>query len=133
MSSFLSTQWFEETNATLARVGSPPLEGDKTFRVVFEFDDAPSGAPHALTLSVTGAGTRVEPGDHLLATTIIRLSFDTARRITSGSLDSTSALREGKLKVRGDVRALDPLLSWLFASYPLNVDQGAPPRPPSTA
>ena len=127
MSDFLSPQWFEETNATLSSVESPPLDGDESFRVVFEFDDAPSGAPHALTFSVTGAGTRVEPGDHLLATTIIRLSFDTARRITLGSLDSASALREGRLKVRGDVRTLDPLLSWLFARYPHRDDRGAPP------
>jgi hypothetical protein len=117
---FLSSEWFDSLNETLRAAGSPPLDRDAAvFRVVLEFSDAPSSLPHALTFTLTPDGASVDPGDHLAADTLIRLTYADALALTSGSFDSATALREGRIKVRGDFNAVVPLLSWLQRAHPL--------------
>ncbi|HQT99983.1 MAG TPA: SCP2 sterol-binding domain-containing protein [Acidimicrobiales bacterium] len=118
MSSFLSPQWFNETNELLARSGPAPVTSEEPLRVVFEVDAAPHGVPHAFTISLGALGVRVDPGDHLAAHTVLRLSFDDARRITLGELDGSTALREGRVKLRGDVNELVQLLDWMVRAHP---------------
>jgi putative sterol carrier protein len=114
---FLSAEWLKALNDTLRAAGPVPLDGATSdFRVVFEFTEAPSSSAHALTFTVTAEGATVESGDHLAANTVVRLSYKDAEALTAGSLDSASALREGRLKVRGDVHALVPLLNWLHGA-----------------
>ena len=117
MAEFLSAEWLAALNNTLRAAGPAPLEGPASvFRVVLEFSDAPSSSPHALTFTLKADGASVEAGDHLAANTVVRLSYKDAQALTAGTLDSASALREGRLKVRGDVPDLVPLLSWLHAA-----------------
>ena len=119
MADFLSTEWFQELNDTLENAGPVPLDDDAaTTRVVIEFPDAPSNGPHAITFSIGPDGARVDSGDHLAADAIVRLSFDDASALTNGDIDSASALRDGRVKVRGDVNAIVPLLSWLQRAHP---------------
>ncbi len=118
MSDFLSPAWFEETNALLARAGATPIKSDEALRVVFHLDGAPNALAHAFTLTIAPEGVSVEAGDHLAAHTMLRLSFDDARRITRGELDGATALREGRLKVRGELNALVELLEWLSRAHP---------------
>jgi putative sterol carrier protein len=114
---FLSDEWLTTLNDTLSGAGSAPLEDPQsTFRVVLEFADAPSSVAHALTFSVDASGARADLGDHLAANAVIRLSYKDAKALTSGTLDSASALREGRLKIRGDLHGLVPLLSWMQSS-----------------
>jgi len=115
---FLTSEWFEETNALLAAAGAGPLGGEEPLRVVFQLDGEPNSLPHAFTFSLSPQGARVEPGDHLLAHTMLRLSYDDARRVTRGELDGATALREGRLKVRGDVSGLVEVLEWLTRAHP---------------
>ncbi len=115
MAAFLSPEWFEALTHTLALAGPPPLTASKEpFRVVFEFSDAPSAGPHAITFVVDAQGASADAGDHLAADAVIRLSYRDAEALTQGTLDSASALREGRVKIRGDVHGLVPLLSWLL-------------------
>jgi hypothetical protein len=114
VSVFLSDQWFEELNSRLAT--SAPAEGPVgtvDCEVVFAVSDVPAGLPSALTLSISNEGVRVSAGVSAHATTIVRLSYDDAAALTSGRLDSATALREGRIKVRGDVNALVPAAGWL--------------------
>ena len=74
--------------------------------------------PHALSLSVSTDGASAEVGDHLAADAVIRLSYRDAEALTDGTLDSADALREGRLKVRGDIHGLVPLLAWLLQAHP---------------
>jgi putative sterol carrier protein len=114
---FLSAEWLAALNDTLRAAPPAPRESPASvFRVVFEFSDTPSSSPHALTFIINADGASVELGDHLAANTVVRLSFKDAEALTAGTLDSASALREGRLKVRGDVHALVPLLGWLHAT-----------------
>ena len=117
MNNFLSDLWFEELNARLhSSPGLPWPPGARPSLVVVDMTDAPDGLPHALTLLVTETGVRVVPGDSLGADAVLRLNFTDAAALTSGKLDSASALREGRIKVRGDVNVLVPLATWLHAA-----------------
>jgi SCP-2 sterol transfer family protein len=116
---FLSGAWFQELNETLENAERVPIEANAaTIRVVLEFPDAPSNGPHALTFTIGAEGARVEPGDHLAADAIVQLSFADASSLTDGAIDSASALRDGRVKVRGDINAIVPLISWLQRAHP---------------
>jgi len=52
-----------------------------------------------------------EPGDNLLADTLLRLTYADARSLFRGDIDSAGALREGRIKVRGNINALVPCSS----------------------
>jgi hypothetical protein len=117
MANFLSAEWFVALNETLSRVDLPPLRDRTDLRVVLEFVDGPSTAPHAMALTVNETGAFAEPGDHLAADAVVRLTFADAEALSQGTLESAVALREGRLKVRGDVQALVPLLDWLLESH----------------
>lgn len=121
MSEFLSPEWFESLNATLNAAGPAPLEnGLAAFRIVFEFAGAPSSAPHAITITLGQNRSSVETGDHLMADALLRLNYEDAKGIFEGAGDSASALRQGKVKARGDLSALVPLLSWMQQAHPVS-------------
>jgi hypothetical protein len=116
---FLSVEWIEQLNDTLRNAGPVPFESaESTVRVVLEFPDAPKSAPHALTFTLSGEGASVEAGDHLAADAIVRLSYEEATSLTNGTIDSASALRDGRIKVRGDINAIVPVLGWLQRAHP---------------
>jgi SCP-2 sterol transfer family len=117
VASFLSAEWIVALNEALTRAGVPPLGERSELRVVLEFVDGPSSAPHAMTLTVNAVGASVEAGDHLAADAVVRLTYADAEALTQGTLESAVALREGRLKVSGDVQALVPLLDWLLESH----------------
>ena len=119
MADFLSDSWFGLLNETLAQAGPVPVKQDVLFRIVVEMTDAPGAAPHALTLTIRDGEATVEPGDNLLADTLLRLSYADARALFRGDLDSAGALREGRVKVRGNINALVPLLEWMLRAHPL--------------
>ncbi|HET9089737.1 MAG TPA: SCP2 sterol-binding domain-containing protein [Acidimicrobiales bacterium] len=111
MPDFLSPGWFSDLNAALAAVEPPDGE---LRRVVVEFLSAPSGVAHAMTFSVGPAGCGVALGDHLGADALLRIDYADARAIAEGRLTSADALREGRVKVRGDVDVFQSLLEWLL-------------------
>ena len=118
MADFLTDEWFASVNEGLARAEPVPLAPAQTRRVVFELADAPASGPHALTFSLASDSASVTPGDHLAADAIIRLAYRDAEALARGELDSANALREGRIKVRGDVNAVVPLLEWLTRAHP---------------
>ncbi len=119
MADFLSAEWFTQLNETLRSAGPVPFEGGaSTVRVVLEFPDAPKSAPHAVTFTLSAEGASVEAGDHLAADAIVQLSYADATSLTSGGIDSASALRDGRIKVRGDINAIVPVLGWLQRAHP---------------
>lgn len=118
MADFLGADWLVALNDTLASAGTSPLVTGEAVTVVLEFADGPATKPHALTFIVTPEGARARVGDDLTAQTVIRLSYRDAESLTNGTLESNVALREGRLKLRGDVHALVPLLDWLLSTHP---------------
>ena len=119
MAEFLSAQWLDELNHQLRAAGPIPLEsGSPAFRLVLEFLDAPSPVAHAMTFTMSEEGGSISVGDHLAADATVSLSYNDALALTTGRLDSATALREGRVKVRGDINTVVPLLSWLQLAHP---------------
>ena len=113
MADFLSAQWIAQRQRRLDELGAVPLEEAEVVRVVIEFPDAPGTVAHALTLTLGVDGARLEIGDHLGADALVRLSYLDATALHQGRLDSATALREGRVKVRGDLRLVVDALGWL--------------------
>jgi putative sterol carrier protein len=115
VSAFLSEEWFAGLGESLKNAGPPPFDdGAVDVRIVFELSDAPASLPHALTFNVTRDEVTVQIGDHLAADAVIRISYEDASRLANGTLTSAKAVRDGRLKIRGDVHGLVPLLGWLL-------------------
>jgi hypothetical protein len=116
---FLSTEWFAELTTTLRDAGPVPFrDADSILRVVIEFPDAPTTGPHAMTFCLSSEGATVDAGDHLAANAMVRLTYADALALSLGELDSAAALREGRIKVRGDINAIVPVLGWLQQAHP---------------
>jgi len=113
MTTFLSSDWFSDVNLRLAEAEVSSLADVSPTIVVVEFPDAPSDGARALTLTLSPAGARVTPGDHLGADTVIRLPYEVAVAISTGASDAATALRQGRLKVRGDVNNLVVFAPWM--------------------
>jgi putative sterol carrier protein len=64
----------------------------------------------------TGASLRA--GDDPLADASVRVNYADALDLTQGRFDSATALREGRVKVRGDINAIVPMLGWLQLAHP---------------
>ena len=122
MAEFLSKGWFESQNETLAQAGPVPLEDGAALLVVLEFTDGPSTLPYAITFTLGLDGASVAPGDHLAADALVRLSYDDALALTKGLYDSATALREGRVKVSGNVNAVVSLLAWLQLAHSSSTD-----------
>jgi hypothetical protein len=116
VSRFLSEQWFEGLNGRLTTATPPTLpDGAQPCQLVIELTGAPEGGPDALTLIVAPERLRVVAGVVASPDATLRLGFDDAAALAEGRLDSASALREGRVKVRGNVNIIVPLASWLQA------------------
>jgi putative sterol carrier protein len=116
---FLSDKWFDDLNENLRHADPIPLDANsQTFRVVLEFVDGPTSLPHAITFTMSADGASLCAGDHLAADAMVSLTYADALALTTGRFDSATALREGRVKVRGDINAIVPLLSWLQLAHP---------------
>jgi putative sterol carrier protein len=113
---FLSPEWFEEVNARLAQAGPVPGDGPES-HVVFELVGAPASGVHAMTFTM-GEDLSLAAGDHLAAATLVRLSLADAKALVAGELESATALREGRLKVSGDLGRLVELAGFLQGVLP---------------
>ncbi len=115
---FLSDAWFDELNA---RLGASELvalpEGASPCEVAFDLTDAPMTFAQALTLSITNTRASVAPGHGEHVDVTLRLNYEDAAALVAGRLDSASALRDGRVKVSGDVNVLIPLAGWLQAIF----------------
>jgi hypothetical protein len=111
----LSDQWFEDLNVRLAATPLSLPDDARACVIVLEVSDAPPSGARAITLRVDADGARIAPGDTPGADAVVRLGFADAAALAAGELDSATALREGRLKVRGDVNALVPLAGWLHS------------------
>jgi hypothetical protein len=124
VAAFCSPEWLDEINARLRRVPAPPASPTPTvLRVVFEFPDAPAAAVRAMTFTADAGGAHLEAGDHLLADCVVRLTHADASRLAAGELDGGRALREGRLKVRGDVNAVIAFGTWIEAARTLTATE----------
>ena len=113
---FAGGEWFATLNASLAAAGPvPALDAER--RIVIHLLKAPGRAPHAFTITLGPLGASAAAGDHLAADAVLRIDYADAARLARGDLDSATALREGRVKVRGDVGVVVALLDWLLGAH----------------
>ena len=112
MTTFLSPGWFDQAGERLALAASPGT--DTVSRIItLVVVDGPLGVPSAMSLSVSAEGATLAPGARDDASVTIRLSYEDALALSGGTLESATALRDGRVKVAGDLAALTPLGPWL--------------------
>jgi len=111
---FLSADWFRTINEVLQSATPEPVG---SWRVVFEWPDGPSSAPHAMTLSCLEGVVNIGIGDHLAADALVTLAFADAKSLAAGSLDVADALRSGRFKLRGDAKAVVEMANALRAAF----------------
>ncbi len=113
---FLEPPWFDDINSRLAAIAIDPDLAQRRVSVVFQFLDAPATAPHAMTFRVEPTGARVEPVDDISADLVVTITYEDAARLARGEIRSSQALRDGRLKVRGDVNALIVFSTWMSSA-----------------
>lgn len=126
MATVLTTDWFARINARLAAAASrsqTPPEG--SIRVIFEFTNTPEGEPGAITIVLAHGHASIAPGGRLPADVVIRLSFDDAVALAEGHVSGGRALRDGRLKVRGDTDALNQFGTWIVATQSAAADEAS--------
>jgi hypothetical protein len=111
-----SDAWLAECNAALA--GLPGLDEGRGPLVVTELvRDAPAGAHAAVTLVADHDGARLVAGDQAGAAAWLTVSMADAEALHRGDLDPATALTEGRIRVRGDLRAVVELVGVLAEAH----------------
>ena len=121
MADFLSDEWFAHINETLElAVLAESLSLDASLEVVFHFRDAPANGPAAMTFSLAGGKASLVAGIVHEPDAVVTLTHQDARAMADGTMSGGVALREGRLKVRGDVNAVTTYGAWMVAAQSSN-------------
>lgn len=116
---FLEPAWFESMNRRLSSVSlDSQLSAERVcVRVVFDITKSPPSASDVMTFFVDEQGTRLEAVADPAPDLVVSVSYADAAQISSGQMRSSQALRDGRLKVRGDVNALIQFSAWMSEAH----------------
>jgi len=106
--------WLASCNEALSDAGRH--EG-RALVVTELVTDAPASAHAAITLVADDEGVRLVAGEHPAATAWLTITMRDAAALHEGSLDPAAALAEGRVKVRGDLRAVVDAASLLADAH----------------
>lgn len=108
--------WLEECNTALASV--PGTAPDARPLVVTErVTGVPEGAHDHITLVVDEAGARLRGGEVAAPSAWITIAMQDAEALHLGRLDPAVALTEGRVRVRGDLRAVVDAMALLAEAH----------------
>ncbi len=105
--------WADRLAATLAGAGPAPTPDGREVRITLQVEGS---TPAAATLVLSPAGSRVEPAVERPDATV-RLDAAGADELASGST-VMAVLREGRVRVSGDVSVVVALADWLAGHRP---------------
>jgi hypothetical protein len=109
-------EWVAECNQALAQLGAPVLTADRL--VVTELvAEAPPGRHAAITLVADAASAHLVAGEDPAASAWLTVSMSDAEALHEGSLDPARALVEGRIRIRGDFRAVVDAVGMLAAAH----------------
>jgi hypothetical protein len=107
--------WIDACNGVLADVPGPT---DGKDLVVTELvADAPEGAHRAITLRADQTGVRLVAGEDPATRAWLTVSIDDAEALHAGALEPSAALAAGRVRVRGDLRAIVEAVSVLAEAH----------------
>lgn len=113
----LTDAWLAECNAALASLPGRP-EHDRVVLTELVEGTRPPQHP-AITLVADATGVRLEPGADDESSATLSVSLEDAEALQSGSLRPADALAEGRVRVRGDLRAVVEGIELLAAASAL--------------
>jgi hypothetical protein len=106
---FLSAEWLGQLEEALGDLCVPGREEGLSLQQVVR---APGGE-RAYAILIGPGGTRVRPGRLEHPDVVVSEDMDTARAVARGELSAQAALREGRIRIRGDVARFLALLGAL--------------------
>lgn len=110
---FLSDEWLAACNGALGALGAP----GRAVVVTEVVTGAPEGCLGEVTLVADGDGVRLVAGHRDDATAWLTLAYADAEALNEGRTDPARALTEGKVRVRGDLRAVVDATALLAAAH----------------
>jgi len=107
--------WLAACNAALEGVAGP--EDGRALVVTELVADAPPGAHGEITFVADEHGVRLVTDADVAPSAWLTVSMRDAEALHEGSLDPATALAEGRVRVRGDLRAIVEAVSVLAAAH----------------
>jgi hypothetical protein len=116
LSPLFSDAWLAECNEALASI-SPPGDDARRLVVTERIVGAGATARDAVTLVSDEAGVRLVAGEQPGVTAWLTVSMDDAAALHEGRLEPATALAEGRIRVRGDLRGVVEAVGLLSAAH----------------
>jgi hypothetical protein len=113
---FLSPEWCDAINVRATMMNSPVIS--RTPGVTRAAPARQRRPARSATVSLNGGHLSVEPGQRGESDLTLSLQLADGHALISGGLDSASLIREGRLRVRGDLSRLVAVSSLLSALRP---------------
>jgi hypothetical protein len=110
-------EWLAECNLALAELSAPLASGTDRLVVTELIAQAPAGRHGAITLVADTGGVRLASGEDPAASAWLTVSMRDAEALHAGLLDPARALVEGRLRIRGDFRAVVEAVGLLAAAH----------------
>jgi putative sterol carrier protein len=104
VAALLTDAWLASCNEALA--AAPARDAERPLVVTELVPDAPEGAHRAVTLVADGEGVRLAAGEDPRATAWLTVAYEDAAALHAGELEPAEALTKGRVRVRGDLRAV---------------------------
>jgi hypothetical protein len=115
---FLSDEWLADCNVALAALGPDARdEGARPLVVTEVVTGAPADVNGTVTLVADEAGVRLVAGPLDAASAWLTVSIADAAALHDGELDPARALTEGRVRVRGELRAVVEAVTVLAAAH----------------
>ena len=126
MSKFLSEEWASQvTTALNSHQGFKNAIGDADLSIQFGTTEAPDGDVDYY-LQAGGGNAKMAIGTLEAADVTVKQSYDTAKAISTGELNTQTAFMTGKLKVSGNLAKLmmhqNAIQQWSSAVSELDVE-----------
>lgn len=101
--SLFSDEWIASCNDALGALAAPEAT---SLTVVERVTGAPADVHDVVSLVADAHGVRVEAGEATGASAWLTVAFDDAAALNEGRLEPADAIATGRLRVRGDLRAV---------------------------
>jgi hypothetical protein len=111
-----SDAWLTECNGALASMPVPGRDA-RPLVVTERIVGVPASARDAVTLVSDEAGVRLVAGEQPGATAWLTVSMEDAAALHDGRLEPSTALAEGRIRVRGDLRGVVEAVGLLSAAH----------------
>lgn len=109
--------WLAACNRALAERSVPLTSGADRLVVTELIAQAPPGRHAAITLVADADGVRLVAGEDPTASAWLTVSMPDAEALHAGSLDPARALVEGRIRIRGDFRAVVDAVGMLAVAH----------------